>query len=232
MAPERHSNPKPQTLDLPDGAKRGGNCGVTAVAIAAGISFDLAWDLFKKNCPRIRRNPKWRGSTFSSERTYVMKKLGIKYEIFLNKKMRDEKTNRMPTLRKFVEWHTKPNTLYVVTTTHHVQLVMNGWVVDQGGPKSLNDFWGKNKRVEEVEVIIPKRKVASKSQYANVRLFPQAWLMGANPRKKGTRGWHAFEILLKNPGITYENYIAKGGRRQDLEWDLARKRITIIEKGN
>lgn len=45
-----------------------------------------------------------------------------------------------------------------------------------------------------------------------------------NPRQKaGGHGWNSFNILLANPdGIKYEDYIAAGGRPQDLRWDLDR----------
>lgn len=40
-----------------------------------------------------------------------------------------------------------------------------------------------------------------------------------NPRREGSLGYKSWEIL-KN-GMTYEKYIAAGGRRGDLAWDLA-----------
>lgn len=41
-----------------------------------------------------------------------------------------------------------------------------------------------------------------------------------NPRREGTHGYNSWE-LIKN-GMTYEKYIAAGGRRNDLAWDLER----------
>ncbi|MAE81412.1 MAG: hypothetical protein CMB80_01660 [Flammeovirgaceae bacterium] len=222
------NNRKPEGLDLPSGARRGGNCGVTAVAIAAGVSFDQAWDLFKKHCSRIRRNKKWTGDTFTHERTLIMKKLGLKYEVIPQRKLRDDKTVRMPSLKKFVEWNTKKGVLYIVTTTHHVQLVQDGWVIDQHGSKLIDDFWGKNKKVEEVEFVIPKRKTESKGKFANAKIYP---MTDINPRKEKTIAYHAFQIILDNPGITYEDYLSKGGRYNDLAYDNARNRC-FIEKGN
>jgi hypothetical protein len=43
-----------------------------------------------------------------------------------------------------------------------------------------------------------------------------------NPRRKGTAGFKSFSVI-KN-GMTFEAFIAAGGRRQDLAWD--------VEKGN
>ena len=46
-----------------------------------------------------------------------------------------------------------------------------------------------------------------------------------NPRQKGTWGWKSWN-LIKN-GMTYEDYLKAGGRRNDLAWDVARKRIKV-----
>jgi hypothetical protein len=43
-----------------------------------------------------------------------------------------------------------------------------------------------------------------------------------NPRRAGTAGHKSFSVI-KN-GMTFEQYVAAGGRRQDLAWD--------VEKGN
>lgn len=48
-------------------------------------------------------------------------------------------------------------------------------------------------------------------------------LVKDNPRKAGTHGHRSFEIVQKQPGITYEAYIAAGGRNNDLRWDIEHK---------
>lgn len=47
-----------------------------------------------------------------------------------------------------------------------------------------------------------------------------------NPRREGTHGHKSFKIILDagKKGISYEDYIAAGGRSNDLAWD--------IDKGN
>ncbi len=42
-----------------------------------------------------------------------------------------------------------------------------------------------------------------------------------NPRRKASHGYHSLQIIIDNPGITTEEYLAKGGRSNDLRWDLA-----------
>ena len=41
----------------------------------------------------------------------------------------------------------------------------------------------------------------------------------ATPRLPNTFGFRSFELVRENPGITYEEYIALGGRNNDLNWD-------------
>jgi len=53
-------------------------------------------------------------------------------------------------------------------------------------------------------------------------------LVEENPRRAGTKGHASFAILLGNAkGVPYEQYIAKGGRNNDLRWDLAKKWVAL-----
>lgn len=63
---------------------------------------------------------------------------------------------------------------------------------------------------------------AGRSKYAGQRIFATA---ETNPRREGTWGWRSMNIILANPGITYEDFIAAGGRRQDLAWDADREHV-------
>lgn len=50
-------------------------------------------------------------------------------------------------------------------------------------------------------------------------------LVKDNPRQKGTHGFRSF-ALIKN-GMTYEQYLAAGGRRNDLAWDLGHRYVKV-----
>lgn len=41
-----------------------------------------------------------------------------------------------------------------------------------------------------------------------------------NPRRKGSHGYKSLQLIIDNPGITAEEFVAKGGRNVDLRWDL------------
>jgi hypothetical protein len=45
-----------------------------------------------------------------------------------------------------------------------------------------------------------------------------------NPRRTGTAGHKSMEIIRKHPGMTVDEFLNRGGRSNDLRWD--------IEKGN
>jgi ACT domain-containing protein len=51
-----------------------------------------------------------------------------------------------------------------------------------------------------------------------------------NPRRENTHGWRGWE-LYEN-GMTYEQFRAKGGRNNDLQWDIDKKFIELRGEGN
>jgi hypothetical protein len=51
-------------------------------------------------------------------------------------------------------------------------------------------------------------------------------LVDSNPRREGTNGYHSFSLIRKN--MTYEQFIAAGGRRQDLVWDINKGNAKLI----
>lgn len=54
-------------------------------------------------------------------------------------------------------------------------------------------------------------------------------LVEKNPRRQNTHGFHSMGILI-NAGepVSYESYIAQGGRRQDLAWDINKGYAEVI----
>jgi len=49
-----------------------------------------------------------------------------------------------------------------------------------------------------------------------------------NPRREGTKGHKSFAVLLASPdGVKYEDYLAAGGRRVDLAWDLVHGNVEV-----
>ena len=132
-----------QLFQNPADQRPGPNCGVTALAVSAGISFQKAWQTFRAVNPRVYNN-RWKGGTYTSDQTKALERLQI---AFYNLPI--QKTN----LKNFVRDYTQRDTVYMVTTGRHVQTVLNGHVIDQQGKKPINEYWGRKKFVQNVRVI-------------------------------------------------------------------------------
>jgi len=144
---------------LPSGAFMGPNCGVTAVAIAAGVSMSKAWDLFTAN---YNKSPKWRGGTRHRERLAVLDQLNVTYREFEPKRM---------TLTAFAASTNGDNKTYMVTTTGHVQMVRNGQILDQRGAVPVNQHWGRRKFISKPALEIIKPEVSFDAQTFGLPLF-------------------------------------------------------------
>lgn len=133
-----------ETLARPVGDKLGRNCGVTCVAVLAGVPFDAAWlacwQAIRKGGRRKIRG-RWNGGTTNSERLEALTNLGVTMaEVRLPRRMR---------LETFVRLYARPGQAYMVRTGRHVQLVKDGRVLDQNVPEAVpvGEFWGRNKMV-------------------------------------------------------------------------------------
>lgn len=130
-------------MSLPPDVRMGPNCGVTAVAIVAGVSFETAWSVIK-SIGRYRGN--WKGKTTFIEREKALQALGVAYQHvggFGSPRFR-------PTLQSWVRDHARPGVRYMVQTTGHIQVVCNGMVADQHGVQPVSKHWGRRKRVRDV----------------------------------------------------------------------------------
>lgn len=77
--------------------------------------------------------------------------------------------------------------------------------------------------------VTAKAKAAAKAEtvrrgkvaaLAGKKLLPTAEAKDANPRRKDSHGFRSLEIIRKQPGLTYEAFVAAGGRPNDLRWDV------------
>lgn len=59
-------------------------------------------------------------------------------------------------------------------------------------------------------------------QHAGKKIFKVA---KENPRREGTNGYNSFKVI--KDGMTYEQYIAKGGRLVDLNWDIEKGYVKV-----
>jgi hypothetical protein len=61
-----------------------------------------------------------------------------------------------------------------------------------------------------------------KSKFEGKKIYK---LVSENPRRKGTHGYKAFDILTN--GMTYETYIERGGEPKHLQWDIDHKFVEV-----
>ena len=135
---------------LPADARSGPNCGVTALAVAAGVSFARAWNTFASVG---RYGKRWKGATFTHHQGPALDKLGIKWHSTVPAGGGTLFAGKGRTVKYFVENHTRPDTLYMITTGSHVQLALNGIMLDQCGPKPVDEYRSRRCKVSNVKVI-------------------------------------------------------------------------------
>jgi hypothetical protein len=69
-----------------------------------------------------------------------------------------------------------------------------------------------------------ERKRGRKSEFTGKYIYK---LAASNPRREGTHGHKAFEALMD--GMTYEQYLAAGGGRNHLAWDLEHRHVELLD---
>ncbi len=122
-------------------------CGLVAMSLVAGVSLQESIEAYQKACVALGRKPmqgNWKGATYHRIRKYALEKL-LNVDI--------EKTKHSGISLKTFAKYAEPNTMYMVRTTGHVQVYLNGCVVDQGGITPIEEFWGKRKRIKDVYIV-------------------------------------------------------------------------------
>ena len=117
-------------------------CGVLAVAVTAGRTLD---EVFRYMARSHRGN--WKGSTTALERTAALEHFGVKVQ-------KVEVISNLWNLQRWARNYARPDVSYIVHTTKHIQVVCNGFVIDQMGLKIIRDYWGKGKKVLDVLEVV------------------------------------------------------------------------------
>lgn len=71
-----------------------------------------------------------------------------------------------------------------------------------------------------------------KSKYQGMLLYPSRHNPDGtpiNPRRPGSFGHRSLGIICEDPGITYEEFQARGGRLRDLDWDIRFENATATD---
>lgn len=126
-------------LLIPNDNRKGPNCGVTAVAIAANVSFDTAWAMF-----RVWKTKQWMGCTHHFQRLHILEVLKVPF------------LELVPVRRETVEQAAQrlPDGLYMVRINRHVMMMQGGRVADQGGVIDADKSLYRRRRVLNITQII------------------------------------------------------------------------------
>lgn len=117
----------------------GGHCGVLAVAILAGRTFQEAWDALKPG-----RTARWQGGTSHPARMRVLEAWGVKVRKTLHMTARELRYTKgqsplasydraLPrcTVETFARRYAKPGVTYMLRIRGHVLTLRDGLTIDQ-----------------------------------------------------------------------------------------------------
>lgn len=94
-------------------------CGVLAVAIAAKVSFDVAFEACKRNMPKHRQ--RMRGSTYKEQRDAALRELAVKFTVI----------NTEQSVRDFCQVRQDDGYVYILEVRGHVLTLRDGAIIDQ-----------------------------------------------------------------------------------------------------
>jgi hypothetical protein len=141
-------------LALPVDAQRGPNCGLTALAVVAGVTLAEATAAYIRQYPNYVGS-NWKGGTRWTYTMQAAKHLGVRYvdDTPLEDGYNIRIVKRM-SLKTFVKKHAIPGKRYMVRTTGHVQVLQDGMVIDQGGVRHIDEYRGAGKIVKDALRIV------------------------------------------------------------------------------
>ena len=143
-----------ENLALPVDAQHGPNCGLTALAVVAGVTLAEATAAYIRQYPNYVGS-NWKGGTRWTYTMQAAKHLGVRYvdDTPLEDGYNIRIVKRM-TLKTFVKKHAIPGKRYMVRTTGHVQVLQDGMVIDQGGVRHIDEYRGAGKIVKDALRIV------------------------------------------------------------------------------
>jgi len=144
-----------ENLALPVDAQIGPNCGLTALAVVAGVTLAEATAAYIRQYPR-RVGSRWKGGTHWTYTMQAAKHLGVRYvdDTPLDPRYTIRIVKRM-SLKTFVKKHAMRGKRYMIRTTGHVQVLQDGMVIDQGGGRHIDEYRGAGKIVKDALRILP-----------------------------------------------------------------------------
>jgi hypothetical protein len=120
---------RPDGFAVPHDDPRKGNCGITALAVVTGRSFAEIRELFLREFPKTKR---WAGATRHNERVALLRLLGVPHD--------DTRPGGRIQVRRWARHLAQPGKTYMLRHAGHVCVYRDGWVIDQSGPKPIENY--------------------------------------------------------------------------------------------
>jgi hypothetical protein len=149
-------------MRYPDGytPRREPHCGVLSVAIAAGVTFERAWNVLK---PMQAKPSAWRGRTYRYDRIAALKALGVSFTENLcipaplmrglhPDYLRGQGYVPRCTIATFAR-KAKPGVTYSLSVAGHVVTLRDGMVADQNGIAPAAQHWCARKIIKHIVTI-------------------------------------------------------------------------------
>ena len=121
-------------------------CGVLAVALCAGVSYDVARDACRRSMAEGRQ--RFGGRTHHKQRIKALSSLAVKFV--------DLTFNGNITLGNWVASYAVPGALYMVNVTGHVVAIRDGFVIDQFSRCHISQHTSRRKQVKNITRITGK----------------------------------------------------------------------------
>lgn len=125
-------------------------CGVLAVAIAAGVTYDVAHATCKQAMHDVYPSrQRFGGKTYEAQIDLALKRLGVQFD----KTIYNTKGPKLINLVKELE----PGVMYHIITPKHISTLKDGYIIDQS-KLTLVELAGKiaNQKVKYIRKIIGK----------------------------------------------------------------------------
>ena len=139
-------------MNKPDGFVSGhekrGICGVMAIAVAASVRYDVAWNTLKQIMLDKGIGQRFRGGTYPSQQLEALSRLAVKYEV-LNK-------CKGWKVWEFAALASETDKLYMITYKGHIFCLKNGMILDQGYDGPVQNWHNRNKRITRIVEITGK----------------------------------------------------------------------------
>lgn len=113
-------------------------CGVLAVALCAGVSYDVAHAACKRSMLALKLGMRFRGRTYLRQLKHALSGLAVRFTEY--------KQNDNPTIAHFAEFRAEPEVTYLLRVSGHFLTLRDGILIDQGAclPYSLHKCKGRH----------------------------------------------------------------------------------------